>query len=437
MGLSMTQKILAAAMDQEAAAPGELIFPVPSLFYGTEHTLPQAAKMLNAMDISELTEPGKTAAIATGNVAVESGQFATLERAMAEFVRKYGIEHFYPAGRGGVAPFRLAEAGLTVPGEFIIGGDVHAAALGALGIVSIPVGSTDLAVALALNKFWMHVPQAIRVIFHGEPGRMVSGKDLGLAMMRQIPPDRTGGCSMEFGGEALTELSIADRFTVTEMAIDAGGLNGIMIPDEKMLEYLADYTSREAEYYFADDDVEYAGEYEIDVDVLTPMVHELGRESKIYSVGAVEEEIPVHQVVIGGCSGGLLEDLWTVAKVMKYRQIPEHLRLHIIPATITVYRQMINGGLASIFSELGATIWPPSCGLCPDSRFHGVAPGDNVVVTTRGRRLGPNNRVWSTSPAVAAATAVTGHLIDPREIVPESDEGETPPDVNIQEFMSG
>ncbi len=438
MGRSITQQVLVAAIEEESAAPGELIFPPYTFAYGTERTLPAAARLLGEMDFQKPASPDNIVAVSTQTVSGDDGTHALREQHLGNSVQSLGIQQYFPGGRGGVAPLHLIQEGLVVPGDIVVGGDAHAAMLGAMGVVAFQVGSTDLAVALALGKHWMYMPETVRITFRGEPGQLISGKDVGLLMLREIDVAQTGGRSIELGGEAITALSPSGRFTLAEMAMDLGGTNGIMAPDDTMLEYLAAFsTNREARYYFPDEDADYEATMELDVTELTPMVHELGDQQKIYSIEAVADEIPVHQVIIGGCGGGQMEEFQAVAGLMKYRQIPDHVQVHILPATTGTYRQMINRGLASIFSELGAIIWPPGCNLCPDSAFHGIAPGENVVTTGRGRRLRQGNRIWSTGVAVAAAAAVMGRLADPGAVMAESGNGETPPDVDIEEFMRG
>lgn len=419
MGMTMTEKTLAAAAEEDAVEPGDVIYPRFSLITGTEMSIPRVRAVLSDMGVSQVADPGRVMVVSDHYHPGVAPDYLEQNRLTREFVSRFGIAGYAPAGRGGVAYLHVSDQARVIPGDTVVAGDAHGTAYGALGAFGMAVGSTDLAVAMTLGQLWVQVPESVKVTFVGQREQLVTGKDLALALQREATPGLLTGKAVEFHGDVLEELSLGDRFTLADQAGAAGALNAIMPPNQLVLEYLEEATAREAEYHFPDEDAGYAEEIEIDLDELEPMLEEAGEPGKIYGVSAVQEEIPVHQVIIGGCSGGNIDDLWMAAKVMKYRETHDQVRLVIIPGSSRVYRRMVNEGLASIFIELGASIFPPVCGVCPDSLIGELTSGEQAVVTGRGRYDGSGTRTWSAGPAVAAAAAVTGRLTDPGTLVTE------------------
>lgn len=420
MGMTMTEKTLAAAAGQETVEPGDIIYPRLSLITGTEISIPRVQEVLAEMNVSNLPDPGKVAVVTDHYHPGMGVEYLELNKLTREFVSRYGVKEYFSEGRGGVAYVHLSDRGMVIPSDVVVAGDAHGAAYGALGAFGMSVGSTDLAVAMILGQLWLQVPESVKVTLNGQPGPLLTGKDLALALRRE-GGDQFIGRSIEYQGDALEALSLGSRFALADLAGSVGAVNAILPPNQIVLEYLSEKSNREAEYHFPDDDARYAAEIEMDLDALEPMLRELGEQEKIYGVSALGDEIPIDQVVIGGCGGGTIDDLWLAAKVMKYRQVHERIRLIIIPGSNEVYQRMVNEGLASIFTELGATILSPICGVCPDSLIGRMRPGERAVVTGHGRDYGPGTRMWSASPAVAAATAVTGVLTDPHVLITESE----------------
>ncbi len=425
MSMTMTEKTLAAATATTVVKPGDLLYPDISLMTATEFTAPGTYEFLKQMGVSKLADSGKVAVV-TGHYHVGvSDQQLRLIRQTSDFVKEYGIRNYFGPGKGGVPYLQLSDQGLIIPGDVVVGADAHAAAFGALGAFGLPVGSTDLAIALTLGQIWIQVPESLQVNFTGEPDQLLTGKDYGLAVLRELDAARVTGRAVEFQGGALDNLSMGDRFTLADMALDFGALNAIMQPNEKVLEYLSEEITREAQYYFPDDDATYSETIDIDVETLEPLVQEVHAPEKIYGVSALRTDVSIGQVIIGGCSGGFIDDLWKATRVLKYRKIHPEVRLIIIPGSPLTYQRMVNEGLASIFTELGASVTAPVCGPCPDSGIGRIPPGERTLVTSRGRVYQPETQVWSGSVATAAATAVSGVLSDPRELITEAESPES------------
>ncbi|MCF7803049.1 MAG: 3-isopropylmalate dehydratase large subunit [Candidatus Marinimicrobia bacterium] len=415
----MTQKTLAHAAGVDAVEPGEVIFPEINLAAGSDNAIPQASRVLEDLDSKQVFNPEKVA-VASDHFHLNNSRTALQRNStVSRFASKFKIAKHDLPGRGGVAHIHNSDSGRVIPGDVVVAADSHACAYGALGAFGMPVGGTDLAMAMTLGKLWIQIPGAIRVTFTGEPSQLVTGKDLGLMMLRELGPTGALGKSIEFAGESLEVFPIGDRFILADMAFECGAINGMMVPHGKALEYLGDKAEREAQYFMADDDAEYEDSIEINAEELEPLIADVERPGTVFGVSALEKSVPVDQVVIGGCGGAQVEDLYLAAKVMKYRQIDENVRLLIIPGSVETYRRLINEGLASIFTELGASIWAPTCGPCPDTAIAELAPGETGVVTTRGRSYQNGSQVYSASVAVAAASAVTGHLTDPRDLIGE------------------
>lgn len=413
----MTQQTLADAAGVEEVQPGEVIFPEITLASGTDISIPQAAAVLKELETENLFDPGKVTVTSdhfhSNNHSTDLARIAQTRK----FAQQYRVNNYTPPGRGGVSYIQNSDTGRVIPGDVVVSADSHACAYGALGAFGMPISGTDLAMALTQGKLWLQVPEAIRVTFTGTPDQLLTGKDLGLQMLRELGPTGALGKSIEFDGEALEALPIGDRFILADMAFDCGAVNGMMIPHGKALEYLAEQTTREAEYYFPDDDADYVKTIEINTEEMEPLIGEANSPNTVFGVSALENPVPVQQVVIGGCGGGQIEDLWLASKVLKYREIHEDVRLLIIPGSVTAYRRMVNEGLASIFTELGASVWAPTCGPCPESTIGRLAPGERGVVTSRGRDYQNGSKVYTASVAVAAAAAVTGELTDPRQLL--------------------
>lgn len=423
MGMTMTQKTLADAAGVDAVEVGEVIFPEVNAVSTTDISVQQIDGVLKELGSKKIFDPDRISISADHFHLNNHQKELSRIRQTRKFAQRFKVENYTPPGRRGISHIHNSESGHVIPGDVVVSGDSHASAYGAIGAVGLAVGGTDLAMAMTLGKLWLQVPESIRVTFTGEPDQVITGKDFALRMQRELGPTGALGKAIEFDGNSLEAFPIGDRFIIADSAFECGALTGLMIPHGKALEYLADQTQREAQYYLPDDDAEFADTIEIDAENVEPLIREVGTNS-IFGVSGLTKTVPIDQVIIGGCAGGQIEDLYLAAKVLKYREIHEDVRLMIVPGSVQVYRRLINEGLASIFTELGASIHPPTCGPCPESTIASLAPGERGVVTSRGRSYQNGSQVYSASVAVAAATAVTGELTDPRELIAESESSE-------------
>ena len=359
----------------------------------------------------------KRSTFSKGRMDIKSAENCKCVR---EFARKNQITNYFEVGQMGIEHALLPEQGLTVAGDLIIGADSHTCTYGALGAFSTGVGSTDMAAGMATGKAWFKVPSAIRFNLIGKPSKWISGKDVILHIIGMIGVDGALYQSMEFTGEGVKNLSMDDRFTIANMAIEAGGKNGIFPVDEKAAAYMKEHApSRSYEVFEADADAEYTQEYTIDLSTLgsTVAFPHLPENARIFDqIG----EIPVDQVVIGSCTNGRISDLRTAAEILKNRHVAQGMRCIVIPATQQIYMQAMEEGLLKIFIEAGAVVSTPTCGPCLGGYMGILASGERCVSTTNrnfvGRMGAIDSEVYLASPAVAAASAVTGRISQPSEI---------------------
>ncbi|MDE6687050.1 MAG: 3-isopropylmalate dehydratase large subunit, partial [Lachnospiraceae bacterium] len=341
-------------------------------------------------------------------------------KCVRNFARKNEITNYFEVGEMGIEHALLPEKGLTVPGDVIIGADSHTCTYGAVGAFSTGIGSTDMAAGMATGKAWFKVPSAIRFVLTGKPAEWVSGKDIILHIIGMIGVDGALYKSMEFTGDGIAELSMDDRFTIANMAIEAGAKNGIFPVDDRTKAYLEEHTKRSYKVYEADEDAEYDETYTIDLSSLKPTVafpHLPENTKTIDQVG----DIAIDQAVIGSCTNGRIDDMRIAAKVLKGRHIAQGIRCIIIPATQAVYLQAMEEGLLKIFIEAGAIVSTPTCGPCLGGYMGILAEGERCVSTTNrnfvGRMGHVNSEIYLASPAVAAASAVTGRISCPCQLV--------------------
>jgi 3-isopropylmalate/(R)-2-methylmalate dehydratase large subunit len=343
-------------------------------------------------------------------------------KCVREFARKNEITNYFEVGEMGIEHALLPEKGLTVPGDVIIGADSHTCTYGALGAFSTGVGSTDMAAGMATGKAWFKVPSAIKFNLTGKLSKWVSGKDVILHIIGLIGVDGALYKSMEFTGDGVKSLSMDDRFTIANMAIEAGGKNGIFPVDELAVEYLKEHTKRAYKVYTADDDAEYDEEYTVDLSALRPTVAFPHLPENTHTIDEIHEMSPINidQVVIGSCTNGRIEDLRTAAEVLKGRHIAKGIRCIVIPATQSIYMQAMDEGLLKIFIEAGAIVSTPTCGPCLGGYMGVLAEGERCVSTTNrnfvGRMGHVNSEIYLASPAIAAASAVTGKISCPCDL---------------------
>ena len=419
MGMTMTQKILAHAAGLDKVEAGQLIEANLDLVLGNDITSPVAIKEMDKMKTDGVFDKDKIALVPDHFVPNKDIKSAEHCKCVREFAAKHDITNYFEVGEMGIEHALLPEKGLTVPGDVIIGADSHTCTYGALGAFSTGVGSTDMAAGMATGKAWFKVPGAIRFNLTGKLNKWVSGKDVILHIIGMIGVDGALYKSMEFTGDGIKELSMDDRFTIANMAIEAGGKNGIFPVDDKTIEYLKEHATREYTVYEADEDAVYDEEYTIDLSSLKPTVafpHLPENTKTIDEVG----DIRIDQVVIGSCTNGRIDDLRTAAKVLSGRHIAKGMRAIIIPATQKIYMQAMEEGLLKTFIEAGCVVSTPTCGPCLGGYMGILAEGERCVSTTNrnfvGRMGHVDSEIYLASPAVAAASAVTGKISCPCEL---------------------
>jgi len=422
MGMTMTQKILANGAGLSEVKAGQLIMAKLDLVLGNDITSPVAIKEMEKMKTTGVFDKDKIALVPdhfAPNKDIKSAQHCKCVR---EFARKNDITNYFEMGDMGIEHALLPEKGLTVPGDVIIGADSHTCTYGALGAFSTGVGSTDMAAGMATGEAWFKVPSAIKFNLVGKLPKWVSGKDVILHIIGMIGVDGALYRSMEFTGEGVHELSMDDRFTIANMAIEAGGKNGIFPVDDKTISYLKEHTNREYKVFEADADAEYDEEYTIDLSSLRPTVAFPHLPENTHTIDEIKkmDPIKIDQVVIGSCTNGRIDDLRIAASVLKGRKKAKDMRLIVIPATQAVYMQAMEEGLIKTFIEAGAVVSTPTCGPCLGGYMGVLAEGERCVSTTNrnfvGRMGHVESEVYLASPAVAAASAVTGTISCPCEL---------------------
>ena len=419
MGMTMTQKILAAAAGLDEVKAGQLIEADLSLVLGNDITSPVAIHEMDKFDQKGVFDKDKIALVLDHFVPNKDIKSAEHCKCVREFACQHDITNYFDVGQMGIEHALLPEKGLVVAGDVVIGADSHTCTYGALGAFSTGVGSTDMAAGMATGKAWFKVPSAIKFVLTGKPNKWVSGKDIILHIIGMIGVDGALYKSMEFVGDGIANLSMDDRFTIANMAIEAGGKNGIFPVDEKTVAYMKKHSTKEFTVYEADEDAAYDAVYTIDLAQLKPTVafpHLPENTKTIDECG----EIAIDQVVIGSCTNGRMEDLRVAAEILKGRQVKKGLRCIVIPATQKIYLQAIEEGLVQTFIEAGAVVSTPTCGPCLGGYMGILAAGERCVSTTNrnfvGRMGDVTSEVYLASPAVAAASAVTGKISCPCEL---------------------
>jgi len=345
---------------------------------------------------------------------------AELSRAMRQFAQKYKIKYYFEVGRSGICHQLVPEEGLVVPGDLVVGADSHTCTYGALGAFAVGIGSTDLAASWALGENWFRVPKTIKVIYKGRLPKWVGGKDLILHTIGDIGVEGARYQALEFSGEVISKLAMADRFTICNMAVEAGAKNGIIEPDEITLQYIKGRAKRRHRLFQSDSNATYSNLLEYDISDLEPLVALPPLPSCVKKAREVGR-IAIDQIFLGSCTNGRIEDFRIAAKILKRRKVAKGLRLIIIPATQTILKKVVSEGLASEFIDAGGLIGPPTCGPCIGSHMGVMASGERVLSTSNrnfvGRMGAPTSKIYLSGPAVAAATAILGRIADPREVM--------------------
>ena len=420
MGMTMTQKILAAHAGLDIVRAGQLILADLDLVLGNDITSPVAIKAFAAAGQQKVFDRDKVTMVMDHFVPNKDIKAAEQCKMCRDFCHAQQITHFYDVGKMGIEHALLPEQGLVTAGDLVIGADSHTCTYGALGAFSTGVGSTDMAFGMASGKAWFKVPSAIRVVLKGSLPQWVSGKDLILHLIGMIGVDGALYRSLEFTGEGAASLSVSDRLCICNMAIEAGAKNGIFEADELTMQYLREHGAAAPRIFRADDDAEYAQTIEIDLSQIEPTVAFPHLPENVRRFGEIGD-VTIDQVVIGSCTNGRLEDLRIAAEILKGRKCAENVRVIIIPATQQIYLDAMREGLLEIFIESGAVVSTPTCGPCLGGYMGILAKGERAAATTNrnfvGRMGHPESEVYLVSPASAAAAAVTGKLTDPREVM--------------------
>lgn len=420
MGMTITQKILAAHAGLDEVKAGQLITAKTDIVLSNDITGPVAVREMQKVGIDKVFDKNKIAMIPDHFSPTKDIKSAEQCKVLRDFAKAHDITHYYEVGKMGVEHCLLPEQGIVGPGDLVIGADSHTCTYGALGAFATGMGSTDIAAAMISGETWLRVPEAIKVNVIGKPQQWVSGKDVILKLIGEIGVDGALYQSLEFVGEGLKYLSMDSRMSICNMAIEAGAKNGIIAVDDITRAYVKDRFQREPVEYFSDEDAEYVREVTIDLSTLKPQVafpHLPSNTRDIDQVG----EVKIDQVVIGSCTNGRLEDMQTAAEILKGKKAAPYLRLIVIPGTPDIYRECLERGYIQIFMDAGAVVSTPTCGPCLGGYMGILAKGERALATTNrnfvGRMGDPESEVYLCNPAIAAASAITGKISAPEEVL--------------------
>ncbi len=416
MGMTITEKIIAAHSGHQEVSAGQFVYADVDICLGNDITAPIAIEQFETLGIENVFNPAGIVLVPdhfTPNKDIKSAQNAKLLR---DFAKKHQIKNYFEVGRVGIEHVLLPEQGIVVPGDLVIGADSHTCTYGAMGIFSTGVGSTDLAACYATGKVWLKVPETIKFVFNGKLNKWVSGKDLILHVIGDIGVDGARYKTMEFSGSVVPELSMDDRLAMCNMAIEAGAKNGIIEPDDCTEEYVNGRAQREYKFYSSDADCVYHETREYDVSTLSPQVAIPNLPENVHPVEELSD-IVIDQVVIGSCTNGRISDLRIAAQILKDKKIHPSIRLIIIPGTQDVYLEALKEGLIEIFIKAEGVVSTPTCGPCLGGHMGILAEGERALSTTNrnfaGRMGHPKSEVYLSNPAVAAASAITGKITHP------------------------
>lgn len=419
MGMTMTQKILADHAGLDSVAPGQLIEAKLDMVLGNDVTSPVAINEMGKFGKDSIFDKTRISLVMDHFTPNKDIQSAENCKQVREFAKKHSILHYYDVGNMGIEHALLPEKGIVTCGDCIIGADSHTCTYGALGAFSTGVGSTDMAAGMISGKAWFKVPSAIKVVVTGEKSKYISGKDVILDIIGRIGVDGALYRSLEFTGDGIKNLSMDDRLTIANMAIECGAKNGIFPVDDVTLEYVNGRSLRDYKIYEADEDAEYDEEIVVDLSTLKSTVAFPHLPENTKTIDEIPE-IKIDQVVIGSCTNGRMEDMRTAASIIKGHKIADGVRTIIIPATQQIYLDCIKEGLTEIFVEAGAIVSTPTCGPCLGGHMGILAKGERAVSTSNrnfvGRMGHTESEIYLASPAVAAASAVKGYIADPAEM---------------------
>lgn len=421
MAMTMTQKILAAHAGVESVEAGQLIMAKLDLVLGNDVTTPVAVNEFKKMGADKVFDKNKVAIVPDHFTPNKDIKAAEQCKYIREFAIEKGIENYFEVGEMGIEHALIPEKGLAVAGDVIIGADSHTCTYGALGAFSTGVGSTDMAAGMATGQAWFKVPSALKFVLTGKPAVWISGKDIILHIIGMIGVDGALYKSMEFVGDGLEYLSMDDRFTIANMAIEAGGKNGIFPVDNKTIEYMKEHSTKEYKVYEADKDAVYDETYTIDLSKLRPTVsfpHLPENTKTIDEIG--DKEIKIDQVVIGSCTNGRMSDMRMAHKIIKGKKVAKGVRVIFLPGTQNIYLQCLKEGIIEDLVKAGCVFSTPTCGPCLGGHMGILAKGERAISTTNrnfvGRMGHPESEVYLSSPVVAAASALTGYITNPENI---------------------
>ena len=419
MGNTITEKILMAHTGLKKISAGQLINARVDIALGNDVTAPIAINEFKKAGGKKIFDKNKVALVLdhfTPNKDINSAQQC---KAVREFALEQKVTHFYEGGQVGIEHALLPEQGIVLPGDLVIGADSHTCTYGALGAFATGVGSTDLAAVMLTGELWFKVPQSIKFVIYGKLQKWVSGKDLILHIIGRIGVDGALYKAMEFTGETIGKLPMADRLSMANMAIEAGAKNGIFAPDAITKEYVKKRAKRDYKFYSSDADAVYSDIIEIDARKIEPQVAFPHLPSNVKGISKAGK-VKIDQSLIGSCTNGRIEDLRIAAQILKKRKAASNVRLIVVPATPAIYKQALKEGLIEIFMNADAIISPPSCGACLGGHMGILAEGERAIATTNrnfvGRMGHPKSEVYLASPAVAAASAVLGRIASPEEL---------------------
>jgi 3-isopropylmalate/(R)-2-methylmalate dehydratase large subunit len=417
---TITEKIIASHAGRAEVGPGDFVYADVDIALGNDITAPIAIREFEAAGVAKVFDRTKVALVPDHFTPNKDIQSAEQSKILRDFARRQNLTHYWEVGEVGVEHALLPEQGVVGPGDLVIGADSHTCTYGALGAFSTGVGSTDLAAAMATGKVWLKVPASLKFVFSGTLDPWAGGKDLILHTIGQIGVDGALYKAMEFGGPVIEKLGMDDRLSMCNMAIEAGGKNGIIVPDAVTREYAQGRLERKAVYQTSDAGAKYEHVYEWDVTGLGPMVACPNLPENVKPVGELKD-VAIDQSVIGSCTNGRMVDLRIAAKILKGRRVAKGVRCLVIPATQKIYLDAMREGLLEIFVEAGCAVSAPTCGPCLGGHMGILAAGEVAVATTNrnftGRMGHVKSQVYLASPAVAAASALTGKITHPKDVV--------------------
>lgn len=418
MGHALAEKILASKCDREEVYPGQFINAKVDLVLASELSGVLAIEEFEKIKGARIFDPKKIVLVMDHFTPAKDIKSAEIVKRCREFAHEHNVT-FYDVGRAGIQHVLLPEKGHVVPGDLIAGADSHTCTYGFLGAFGTGIGSTDAAAAMALGEIWLKVPDSVKIVYHGKPPKWVGGKDLILYTIKELGVDGASYQAMEFTGEALGYLGITDRFTIANMAIEAGAKTGLFAADEKIREFISMRSDRPGDYWQSDPDAEYAQVYEFDTSGFEPFVAVPYLPENVKPVSELSH-LKIDQVTLGMCTNGNLEDLRAAAEVLQGHKLHPDVRVVIIPGTQKVYLDAIKEGLIQIFLEANCSVSTPTCGPCLGGHMGVIAAGERCVSTSnrnfRGRMGHPDSEVYLANPYVAMASAITGYISSPADL---------------------